>query len=98
MEYGNYTWNENRIEFVLTEDNNQTRTAKIEHFFNKLDAKNLGPERISNLVNAGLTTVCDILLATSEKLNNILGPTLGFNTYQEIHSESKIFHFLNSWL
>ena len=86
-EHGNYTWNANQVEFVLTEDNDQVRAAKIEHFLDKLEVKNIGPGRVTALVGAGFGTIKSILLATPQQLTAVLGPTLGPNAYQEIHTK-----------
>lgn len=86
-EHGNYTWNANQVDFVLTEDNNQVSAAKIEHFFDKLEVKNIGPGRVTALVNAGFSTVKSILLASPQQLSAVLGTTLGQDTYQEIHNK-----------
>lgn len=87
--YGNYVWNDNQVELVLLQDNDQVRAAKLESFFIKLKIEHLKSGRTTALTNAGLNSIQAVLLATPQQLTNILGPTLGPNAYQEIHTKIK---------
>ena len=86
---GAYAWNDNHVELVLLQDNDQVRAAKIESFFEKLDIDQLGPSRSAALVNAGLDDVHSVIQANQQELVDVLGPTLGVNAYQNIHSKIK---------
>lgn len=87
--HGEYTWNENQVEFVLKQDNAQVFAAKIEHFLDKLEIKNVGPLRVKAFVDYGLISVYDVLTATPERLAQIdrIGPVLANSIYQEIQSK-----------
>jgi DNA ligase (NAD+) len=73
QEHGEYTWNENGVEFVLKQDNDQVLTNKLKHFLDTLDIKNAGPARVRSLVAAGIKTIYQLLSATPAQLSQIAG-------------------------
>lgn len=84
-----YAWNENQVEFVLLEEDDEVRAAKIESFFDKLGIEHLGPARTKDLVRAGLKSIQAILLATPDQLAYVLGPTVGPNAYYDMHMKTQ---------
>jgi DNA ligase (NAD+) len=87
--HGQYAWDPNGVELVLLQENNEMRAAKLESFFKKLKIEHLKEARAKALVDAGLTTIQAVLLATPQQLSAILGPTLGPDAYNEIHTKIK---------
>lgn len=89
--YGNYTWDANHVRFILTEDNNEVRAARIYYFLETLGVKNVGIGRVTAMINSGLTTLNDVLTATPQRLMNIerFGPVLADKIYNEIQSKIK---------
>jgi DNA ligase (NAD+) len=89
QEHGEYTWNENQVEFVLKQDNAQVLAAKIEHFLDKLEIKNVGPLRVKAFVDSGLISIYHVLTATPDRLAQIerIGPVLANQIYQEIQTK-----------
>ena len=87
--HGPYQWNANQVEFVLWNDNDQVRAAKVESFFIKLKIEHLGPARVKSLIQAGYPSIRDIMLATPEQLASILGPNVGPTAYQDMHTKAQ---------
>lgn len=73
--HGEYTWNKNQVEFLLTDVNNDVIVNKLVHFLTTIGVKNIGPERVRNLVDAGFTTIESLIRASSEDLQLI--PSFG---------------------
>lgn len=88
-ECGEYTWNENQVEFILTQNNDEVLAAKIEHFLNTLGVKNIGPSRVRTFVNSGLTSIAQILTASVSDFESLdrIGPKLANNMYQTLHTK-----------
>lgn len=88
-EHGVYDWNENQVEFVLKQDNAQVLAAKIEHFLNKLDVKNVGPARVETFVKGGLVSIYHVLAATPQHFEAMerIGPHLAQQIWTEIHTK-----------
>jgi DNA ligase (NAD+) len=87
--HGQYEWNANQVEFVLWNDNDQIRAAKVESFFIKLKIEHLGPARVKSLIQAGYPSILDIMLATPEQLAIILGPNVGPTAYYDMHAKAQ---------
>jgi DNA ligase (NAD+) len=85
---GQYQWNDNQVEFVLTADNAQVYGNRLRHFLETIGLKNLGPSRIDTLVEAGFTTIDHLLGATPEQLASLpgIGPILATATVSELRS------------
>lgn len=87
--HGQYQWNANQVEFVLWNDNDQVRAAKVESFFIKLKIEHLGPARVKSLIQAGYPSILDIMEATPEELANILGPNVGPTAHYDMHTKAQ---------
>lgn len=87
--HGSYQWNLNQVEFVLWNDNDEVRAAKVENFFIKLKIEHLGPARVKSLIQAGFPSILDIMLATPEQLASILGPNVGPTAYYDMHTKAQ---------
>jgi len=73
----------------LKQDNAQVLAAKIEHFLDKLEIKNVGPLRVKAFVDSGLISIYHVLTATPDRLAQIerIGPVLANQIYQEIQTK-----------
>lgn len=87
--YGQIQWDANEVQLIASENNPESMAAKIEYFLDKIDVKNIGPERVKTLVYNGLTNLTAFLQAPSETFERVLGPTIGQKIYQELHSKIK---------
>jgi NAD-dependent DNA ligase len=85
--HGNYGWNENQVEFVVTGNNLQVAVGKLKHFLDTLDVKNAGRKRVEAMVAAGILTIDILLSITPQQLAGIpgIGPTLSNQFYNDIH-------------
>ena len=86
--YGQYSWNANNVEFVITEDTEQVLTNRILHFLKTLGIKNSGPARVAALVKGGITSVSDLLNATPQQLAAIpgVGPGVSQQLYRDVQA------------
>lgn len=85
----NYKWNDNQVEFVLT-DKNSNDTVNIKRlvrFFATLEIDNISEGVITQLYNAGYKTIDSIIKATPEELNEIdrIGNRLAEKLVNNIH-------------
>lgn len=63
------TWNDSKVELVCTNpDCPGIRLAKIVHFYDTLDAEQMGEETIAKMFRAGYDTLCRILDITFDEL------------------------------
>lgn len=87
---GEFKWDDNEVELVLLRDNPQSIAAKLEHFANKLDIKNLGPAKIALLVEAGFDTPGQIATITPEQLEQLdrVGSSLANKLVNEIREKT----------
>lgn len=86
--HGNYTWDTNQVEFILTEDNIDVTIGQLKHFLDTLKIKNAGRKRIEALVTAGITDIDTLLRVTPSELSGIsgIGPTLSYQLYNDIRA------------
>jgi NAD-dependent DNA ligase len=68
-----YTWNDTRVDIILSEINDDVKMRKIVEFFKSLDAKFVGKSTIEKLYIAGFNTLKKILNARVEDLTKIEG-------------------------
>lgn len=79
--HGEYTWNKNQVEFVLTEDNDEVLVNRLVHFISTIGVKNIGPERIRNLVAAGIDSIELMIRVSPEDLQHIPGFGSGLSNH-----------------
>lgn len=73
-EFGEYDWDENKVNFILDNLNNKSVLIKSIHsFFSKLETKGLGEKNIEKMINSGLITIPKILGVTHEDLHKVEG-------------------------
>jgi NAD-dependent DNA ligase len=85
-DYGNYTWNANGVEFVMTDANALVQARRLSHFLKTLRVKNAGPSRTLALVRAGILDVQTLLAMTPQQLAPILGPGVAQKLYTDMHA------------
>lgn len=85
--HGNYSWNENQVEFVVTEENPEVIAGRLKHFLDTLGIKNFGMKRVEAFVNAGIRNITILLQASPEQFGTIpgIGTTLSNQIYSDIH-------------
>jgi len=88
--HGKYGWNENQVEFVLSEDNDQVIANKLRHLLETLRVKNFGPGRVKSIVEAGIRSIHDLLTVTPNQLMSIpgIGTTLANQIYDDLHDKT----------
>ncbi len=89
--HGKYTWNENQVEFVLSEDNDQVIASHLAAFLTKIGVKGIGPGRIKVIVQAGVKSIGDLIRVRPEQLVNIpgIGTTIANQLYNDLHQKIK---------
>ncbi len=83
---GIYTWNSNRVEFLLTEDTAEVMTNRLLYFIRGLDIKNVGRERLRVLVDSGIKTTTQLINATPQQLA-VIGPGLSQQLYESLREK-----------
>ena len=85
-----YTWNENKVEFILSDENDdsaEVKAKKIHHFGKTLSIQYLGESTANKLVEVGIDSVEKLLLSDKkdfEKIENF--KTLSIDRlYKNIH-------------
>lgn len=89
--YGNYFWDTNGTELVITEDNDEVIAAKLEYFLRVLGIESIGPGRIASLVRAGVKDINRLLTINPNELILIegIGPKLANQLYNDLHVKTK---------
>lgn len=72
-----YEWDETKTNLVLKFDTNRIKAKRIEHFTNVLNIRDIGYERIIQLVDAGYDTIDKFINLTKENF-------LMFEGYEEV--------------
>jgi NAD-dependent DNA ligase len=85
--HGKYSWNENEVEFVTTEENPEVIAGRIKHFLDTLGVKNAGRKRVEAMVAAGIKGIYTLLRVSPQQLSGIpgIGPTLSNQIYTDMH-------------
>lgn len=85
---GSYKWNENNVEFVLTnpDDDSNVQKKRILYFIKHMGIENIGPGVMDLIYNAGYTTIKHILNLTVGHLSVIpgLGAKSGMKIIEQI--------------
>lgn len=84
---GEYAWDANQVEFVLVGTGAKVIARQLEHFIDTLGIKNMGPARVTILVNAGIDNTTKLLAATPQELVHTgVGPGVGPKFYTDLHT------------
>lgn len=69
-DFPNWKWNDTNVDIVLTEDNDQTKIARLHEFFSKIGAKYWGEKTIEKLYNGGFDTLKKLVETSKEEFVN----------------------------
>jgi len=88
-QYGQYEWDENKVEIYLLNPNIEVYTEILENFIETLGIKNFGYERCKSLVDNGIITIKDLIDAPLEEFKSIprFGDTIANNLYNQLHQK-----------
>jgi DNA ligase (NAD+) len=89
QEFGEYTWNRNHVELILTTENNQVIVNKLKHFLDHLDVGGFGPGRIKIVVENGVRNIYDLLMLTPAQMATMpgIGDKVATTFYENLHQK-----------
>lgn len=86
--HGAYTWNENKVEFVLLEATSQVAVKRLSHFLTTIGVQHFGPARVQTLVEAGIDTIDALLRLKPQMITGL--PGIGQIISEQLCSDIKI--------
>ena len=82
-----YKWNQNKVDFIVDniQSNDEVNIKRIQHFFSKLDIKDIAISRIKKMYYYGLNDIIKIISASEEEVILSLGSKkIGKKIYDNI--------------
>lgn len=83
-----YKWNETKVDFLVKDqENDEMKKSTLTYFFKKIGVKSVSTQTIAHLYDEGLTSIMDILNASSSEYN--MGDVISMKIHKNIKQAMK---------